>query len=95
MVGPKGECVGKTKHRFTKGRSCLTNMIFFYDEMTALVDEGRTVAIIYLDFSKAVSHNIFTGKLMGWMSRQSDVQLGPEVGRVVLQSLIGGQYPRG
>lgn len=95
MVGPKGECVGKTKHRFTKGRSCLTNMISFYDEMTALVDEGRTVAIIYLDFSKAVSYNIFTRKLMGWMSRQSDVQLDPEGGRFVLQSLIGGQYPRG
>lgn len=95
MVGPKGERVGKTKHGFTKGRSCLTNMISFYDEMTALVDGGRTVAIIYLDFSKAVSHNIFTEKLMGWMSSQSDVQLGPEGGRFVLRSLIGGQYPGG
>jgi len=44
-----------------KGRSCLTTLIYFYDKMTHLVDEGKTVDVVYLDFSKAfdtISHSI-------------------------------------
>ncbi|KAK4807216.1 hypothetical protein QYF61_024336 [Mycteria americana] len=36
-----------SQHGFTKGKSCFTNLINFYDEATGLVDEGRDV---YLDF---------------------------------------------
>lgn len=36
-----------------EGKSCLTNLIAFYGEMTGSVDEGRTVDIVYLDFSMA------------------------------------------
>lgn len=49
-----------------KGRSCLTNVISFCDRVIHLVDEGRTVDVVYLDFSKApgsVSHSILLGKL--------------------------------
>ena len=29
------------------------NMISFYDKVTCLVDEGKVVNVVYLDFSKA------------------------------------------
>jgi len=38
---------------FMKDRSCLTNMISFYDKVTHLVDEGKAVDVVFLDFSKA------------------------------------------
>jgi len=40
-----------SQHEFMKGRSCLTNLISFYDQVTHLVDEGKVVGVHYLDFS--------------------------------------------
>jgi len=52
------------QHGFTKGESCLTSLIAFYNGMTSWLPEGRAVDVVYLDFSKAfdtVSRNILTG----------------------------------
>ena len=42
-----------SQHGFLTGRSCLTNLLSFLDELTTLIDEGSNVDVIYLDFAKA------------------------------------------
>lgn len=43
----------RKQHGFTEGRSCQTNIIYFFDYVTEVLDEGGAVDIAYLDFCKA------------------------------------------
>ena len=55
-----------SQHGFMQGRCCLTNLISFYDQVTCLADEGKSVDVAYLDFSKVIDtvpHSILLEKL--------------------------------
>lgn len=45
--------IRNSQHSFTKVKSCLTNVITFYNELIDVVDKRRKVGIVNLDFSKA------------------------------------------
>ena len=42
-----------SQHGFMGGRSCLTNLLEYLEEMTKLVGLGKSIDIVYLDFAKA------------------------------------------
>ena len=45
--------IRNSQHGFWSGRSCLTNLLKFLEDVTKDADNGSPVDIIYLDFSKA------------------------------------------
>ena len=42
-----------SQHGFVSGKSCLTNLIEFFEGATKKVDEGSAVDVVNMDFSKA------------------------------------------
>ena len=75
----ENDLIRDTQHGFRKGRSCLTNLLAFFDVATESFDKGKQLDVSYLDFSKAFdkvphkrlglqlnSHGI-KGKALNWI----------------------------
>ncbi|CAM4425189.1 unnamed protein product [Lepidochelys kempii] len=69
----------KSQHGFCKGRSCLTNLLEFFEGVNKHADKGDPVEIVYLDFQKAfdkvpyqrllhkLSCHGIRGKILSWI----------------------------
>ncbi|CAM5155297.1 unnamed protein product [Eretmochelys imbricata] len=69
----------KSQYGFCKGRSCLTNLLEFFEGVNSHVDKGDPVDIVYLDFQKAfdkvphqrvlckLSCHGIRGKILSWI----------------------------
>lgn len=62
------EVNGNSQHRFITGKSYLTSLTAFCNEMTGSGDKGRAVGVIFLDFSKATITVAHAGQ--GWHSEE-------------------------
>ena len=43
----------ETQHGFRRGKSCVSNMLLYWDKITAFIDKGIPVDVAYLDLQKA------------------------------------------
>jgi len=58
--------IGHSQQKFKRGRSCLTNLISFYDKVIRPVDQEKPSNVIFLDFSRnfyTVFHSILLDKM--------------------------------
>ncbi|CAM5133683.1 unnamed protein product [Natator depressus] len=93
--------IRNSQYGFTKGKSCLTNLIAFYDEITGSLDEGKAVDVLFLDFSKAfdtVSHSFLASKLKKygldeWTIRWIESWLDHRAQRVVINGSMSSWQP--
>ena len=49
----KHKLINTSQHGFLKARSCLINLLCFFEEITKWVDDGSPVHVVYLDFQIA------------------------------------------
>ena len=94
----KHALIRDSQHGFQAGRSCITNLLEFLEEITKHIDEGSPCDIIYMDFMKAfdkVCHQRLLKKLQkhgieGKVLRWIEAWLIDRKQRVVLKGECSG-----
>ncbi|KAK4807496.1 hypothetical protein QYF61_023719 [Mycteria americana] len=92
------------QHGFMNSRCCLPTLFSFFDKVTPLVDEGKAVDVVYLEFRKAfdtISHSILLEKLAAhgldrctlcwvknWLDGQAQRVVGSVLGPVLFNIII-------
>ena len=72
----KHKLLNSSQHGFLKARSCLTNMLYFLEEITKWIDVGSPVDIIYLDTQiLMVINNIYFSLKKDSRTRGHEVKL--------------------
>ena len=54
----KHKLINPSQHGFLKARSCLTNLLCFFEEITKWVDEGSPVDVIYISRKRLIKFHI-------------------------------------
>ena len=65
----KNNLFSKSQHGFLSGRSCITQLLEFTEDVSKAVDNGEDVDFIYFDFKKTfhkVPHKRLLKKLRGY-----------------------------
>ncbi|CAM5086522.1 unnamed protein product [Natator depressus] len=93
--------IRNSQHGFTKGKSCLTNLIASYLIIEGTVVMGKALDMIYLDLSKAfdtISHSILASKLKKygldeWIIRWIESWLDHRAQQVVINGSMSSWQP--
>ena len=64
------------QHGFRSGRSCLSQLLSHYDKILALLESGKNVDVVYLDFAKAFDKLDFNITLQKLKSLGIDGKIG-------------------
>ena len=88
--------INESQHGFMSNKSCCTNLLEFFVQVTKAVDEGEPYDVVFIDFAKAFdivprkrlleklqAHGI-TGKIFAWIAEW----LSGRTQRVVLNGRI-------
>ena len=76
----RNKLIRPTQHGFMANKSCTTNLLDYMEQVTAALDRGKSVDVVYLDFAKAfdkVPHGRliqkmeahgFGGRILRWVA---------------------------
>ncbi|KAK4826195.1 hypothetical protein QYF61_006139 [Mycteria americana] len=79
--------IGSSQHGFTKGKSCLNNLIALYNEVTSLVEEGRATDVVSTsNLAKLLTLQADKYGLDKWTERWTENLLNYWANRVVISS---------